>query len=230
MADSQITRNIDVVFCIDGTASMGPIMENVKENARRFYNEFVAEVTELGCDVGNVRVKLIIFRDYGVDEVPMDVTDWYELPDDDDLFSDKLRLVTPTGGGDLPENGLEAIYLAMKSDFVTGPMDRQAIVLITDADALEMDARRGTPKYPADMGTQEELGMMWLGMVQDPNLKLQQHNKRLVMFAPAGSKYEAMSSILEGAIFQPVPPGKGLEGMDFKAIVRVLAASVGAKN
>ena len=37
-------RNIDVVFCIDGTGSMAPCIESVKSNARRFHLEFVSAI------------------------------------------------------------------------------------------------------------------------------------------------------------------------------------------
>ena len=33
-------RNIDIVFCMDGTGSMAPCIENVKKNALRFYADF----------------------------------------------------------------------------------------------------------------------------------------------------------------------------------------------
>jgi dolichyl-phosphate beta-glucosyltransferase len=59
---------------------------------------------------------------------------FFELPSDEAEFSSFLSGVTATGGGDASENGLEALYLAMKSDFSTGPKDRQVIVMFTDAD------------------------------------------------------------------------------------------------
>ena len=225
----QNTRNVDIVFCIDGTGSMFPIMDNVKARAKEFNNDLRNAIEELGSDVGAVRVKLIVFRDYAVDEVPMDISNWYELPVDDDLFSDRLNGIVPSGGGDIPENGLESLYFAMKSDFVNGPSDRQVIVMITDAEALEMGVRATSPKYPADMGNLADLAAMWMGMVQDPNFKLAQHNKRLLMFAPAGTKYEELTAVLEGSMFRPVDPGRGLADIDFSDIVKIIAASVGTK-
>lgn len=225
----QQTRNVDIVFCIDGTGSMFPIMDNVKAKAKQFNDDLRNAIVELGSDVGSVRVKLIIFRDYGVDEVPMDISNWYELPDDDDLFSERLNGISPSGGGDIPENGLEALYYALKSDFVNGPSDRQVIVMITDAEALDMGVRATSPKYPTDMGNLADLSAIWMGMVQDPNLKLAQHNKRLLMFAPAGTKYEDLASVLEGSMFRPVDPGRGLADVEFGDIVKIIAASVGTK-
>lgn len=223
------SRKVDIVFCIDGTGSMGPIMDNVKAGATTFKDDLLNAIKE-GAEVESVRVRLITFRDYGVDEHPMEQTDWFELGVDDDFFKNSLDSIKPMGGGDLPENGLEALWYAMKSDFVTGPNDRQVIVLITDADALPMDARKSSPKYPSDVGTLEDLASMWMGLSQDdPNVKLQQYNKRLIMYAPAKTAYEELVPLLEGCMYVPVNPGKGLADVSFADVVKIIAASIGTK-
>ena len=50
----QNTRNVDIVFCIDGTGSMHPIMDNVKARAKEFNNDLRNAIEELGSDVGAV--------------------------------------------------------------------------------------------------------------------------------------------------------------------------------
>ena len=39
-------RNVDIVFCIDGTGSMSPCIDNVKNNAKRFYADFAKATTD----------------------------------------------------------------------------------------------------------------------------------------------------------------------------------------
>ena len=34
-------RNVDIVFCFDGTGSMAPCLDNVKANARRFHQDLL---------------------------------------------------------------------------------------------------------------------------------------------------------------------------------------------
>lgn len=221
-------RNIDVVFCIDGTGSMHPCLESVKSNARRFHLEFVSAMTDLGSEIDSMRVKVIVFRDYEFDgKEAMIESPFFELPDDDSEFSEFLAKITANGGGDAPENGLEALYLAMKSNFTTGPNDRQVIVLFSDADAVDLKnpTRIKNSTYPEDMVDYDGLQVAWMCISQDSSFKLRERNKRLVMFAPKGTQYENMSAQFNRSIYEPVSMADGLKDIDFKDIIKIIAAS-----
>ena len=228
MADNILgtKRNIDVVFCIDGTGSMAPCIESVKSNARKFHLEFVSAMTDLGSEIDSMRVKVIVFRDYKDDgEQAMVESHFFELPGDSAEFENFLAGVSASGGGDAPENGLEALYYAMKSDFTTGAKDRQVIVLFTDSDALDLKARAGESNYPADMVDEAGLIGMWACMSQEPNFKLRERNKRLVMFALDGTKYKTLKSQLNRSVFEPVSMADGLGDIYFEDIIKIIAAS-----
>lgn len=219
-------RNIDIVFCIDGTGSMAPCIESVKSNARRFHLEFVSAMTDLGSEIDSMRVKIIVFRDYHDDgDQAMVESPFFELPTDTADFEKFLADISATGGGDSPENGLEALYYAMKSDFTTGAKDRQVIVLFTDTDALKLKQRAGEAGYPTDMVDEAGLVEMWACMAQDSGFKLRERNKRLVLFAPDGTKYKELKSKLNRSVFEPVNMADGLGEIDFKDIIKILAAS-----
>lgn len=222
-------RSIDVVFCIDGTGSMYPCINKVKDNAKRFHLEFVSAMTELNSDIESMRIKVIVFRDYECDANAMVESPFYELPADQSEFDAFLAGVQAEGGGDGPENGYEALYRAMCSDFVTGPNDRQVIALFTDADALDLQLpdRVKNPAYPADMVKDlNELQEKWMCIGQTSSLKLRERNKRLVIFAPATTKYKAeIVDNFNRCIFEPVDMAAGLGDIDFSAIIKVLAAS-----
>lgn len=222
-------RNIDVVFCIDGTGSMVPCIESVKANARRFHLDFVSAMTDCGSEIDSMRVKVIVFRDYQDGENAMVESPFFELPTDAADFDKFLSGISATGGGDAPENGFEALYYAMKSDFTTQAKDRQVIVLFTDSDALDLRERAGEDGYPADMVDEEGLITMWACMAQDPGFKLRERNKRLVMFAPAGTKYELLKSKLNRSVFEPVNMDEGLGDIDFKDIIKMIAASASSR-
>ena len=222
-------RNIDMVFCIDGTGSMSPCIQSVKENARRFHLDFVSAMTDLNSEIDSMRVKIIVFRDYkseGKDAIVE--SPFFELPADDAEFSAYLEGINATGGDDLPENGLEAIYTAMKSDFTTGNKDRQIIVLFTDADALALGERAGYDGYPSDMVDESGFISTWACVSQDSSLKLRDRNKRIVLFAPSGTKYEGLKSVLNRSIFSPVADHNGLKDISFVDIIKLIAASASA--
>ena len=70
MAGQQMGEyNVDIVMCIDATGSMAPIIDEVKSNAISFYQRFVDSMEENDKDVAQLRIKVIVFRDYGCDDV-----------------------------------------------------------------------------------------------------------------------------------------------------------------
>ena len=219
-------RNIDMVFCIDGTGSMSPCIDNVKENARKFHTEFVSAMTDMGSEIDSMRVKVIVFRDYGTDGAEsMAESPFFELPTDSADFEKFLADVSASGGGDAPENGLEALYFAMKSDFTTGAKDRQVIVLFTDDDALDLQERKGADGYPDDMVDMDGLIQTWGCKSQDASFKLRERLERLVVFAPESTKYKGLTEKLKRSVFVPVNMEDGLKEIDFQEIIKIIAAS-----
>jgi hypothetical protein len=55
---------VDIVFCIDVTGSMTPIIDAVKDNALRFYDDVQTNLTDKGKNVDELRVRVIAFRDF----------------------------------------------------------------------------------------------------------------------------------------------------------------------
>lgn len=223
-------RNIDLVFCIDGTGSMRPCIESVKSNAKRFYTDFVKAMTDRGCEIDMMRIKLIVFRDYKCDgQSAMEESAFFELPDEEAEFSAYLDGVRAHGGCDEDANGLEAMHRAMMSDFTTGFSDRQVIVLFADTTAIPLGARRNCPGYPHDMVDETGLLKTWMCMQDHPS-KLRDHSKRLVMFAPAGSCYKQINEDYNRSIFVPVQIHRGLDDVPFTDIIKIIAASASAGN
>ena len=230
MQYGNVTRNIDIVFCIDGTGSMRPIMDDIKENAIRFYGEVVEECYAHGASVAALRVKLLIFRDYeseGGDAIIE--SPFYELPSDDDLFADFLKTVVPGGGAGKGACGYEALHYAFRSEFVSAPKDRQIIVLISDTYPRPLPKRSRKGYYPGDMSTEEELINTWTGAIPDPEVTMTPRGRRLIFFAPGETDYRLLAGKLKGAIFVPVAKEKGLRDTDFSSIVKVIAASAGGQ-
>ncbi len=218
-------RNIDIVFCIDGTGSMTPCIDSVKENARRFYADFAKAMTDRGSEIDMMRIKIIVFRDYKSDgQSSMVESAFFELPAEEQEFSAYLDGIHASGGCGEDANGLEALHYAMKSDFTTGPKDRQVIVLFADTTAIPLGLRKAYAGYPRDMVDDNGLLETWMCMQKYPT-KLRERCKRLVMFAPKGSCYEEMKQRYNRSVFVPVEIHSGLDGVAFDDIIKIIAAS-----
>ena len=221
------TYNVDIVMCIDGTGSMSPIIEEVKENALSFYKKFIDAMEEEDKTVDAVRVKVIVFRDYGADAKPMEESKFFVLPDEDAEFNAFVKGIEAIGGGDIPENALEAIALALKSDWtVGGTKQRHAILVFSDAPALELSARAGVPGYPVGMPKDlAELGSWWEGTSQEMGSPYNPKYGRLVCFVPNAYPW---TDIQTWNRYWPAfsAAGKGLDDVDIQAAIDLLVGSM----
>lgn len=222
------TYNVDIVMCIDGTGSMSPIIEEVKENALSFYKKFIEAMDAEDKTVDAVRVKVIVFRDYGADSNPMEESKFFELPAEDAEFNAFVHGIEASGGGDLPENALEAIALALKSDWtVGGGKQRHVILVFSDAPALELSARATCPGYPAGMPKDlAELGAWWEGTSQELGSTYKVKAGRLVCFVPNAYPW---TDIQTWNRYWPAfsQAGKGLEDVDMQLAIDLLVGSIG---
>ena len=225
MNNNYKSRCVDVVFCIDGTGSMTPCIENIKANAMRLYNDLTVAITDMGSDIDMLRVKMITFRDYKSDGAnAMVESRFFELPDENAEFADYLAGIRATGGCGEDANGLEALYFAMNSDFTNGVDDRQIIILFADTTAIPLRNRRNCSNYPAKMVDDDGLIETWMCTQSYPT-KLRERNKRLVLFAPRGTVYEEMAQSYNRCIYTAVETHSGMDDVSFGEIVKVLAAS-----
>lgn len=226
---NETERNVDIVFCIDATASMGNCIEDVKKHARRFKEDLVERLLANSTSITSLRVRLIVFRDYGVDTDAMVKTDFFDLTNgaDQSKFEAALNRIEARGGGDEPENGLEALYFAMTSKFFNRKKDRQVIVLFTDTDALDLGKRKGNPGYPNDMVNIDELQEIWSCFGPKSQFyTLGNRQKRLVLFAPKNTVYDDLGKILDRTIFVEVDKGNGMKDIKFDEVISTLVASV----
>lgn len=222
-------RNIDIVMCIDATSSMGPCIDNVRKNAKKFYTDFVDVMTnQYNSEVTSLRVQVIVFRDLECDMEALVKSEFFELPEDDDLFERFLNSIQPLGGGDYKESGLEALYEAMTTDWIArSTNDRQVILLFSDSDAIGFTEKRNRPGYPNSFDEAQFLSA-WMCKLGNRN-KLSERGKRLVMFAPAKSIYEdRLQKNMNRSQFKPVLPMKGMADITFDEVIKILCASASA--
>jgi len=219
---------IDVAIPMDATGSMSPIIEEVKSNAVNFCHRFHEAMEATGKSVSKLRIKVIPFRDYKADgSKAMDESPFFELPEQNEEFKSYVDGISAMGGGDEPENSLEALSLAMRSDWTTeGAKRRHVIPLFTDASAhpLQSPACMKNPLYPEDMPADlAELGDRWNGIGQDgmpePNAA------RLVLFTPNVKPWCDMQT-WNNVWVSFSQAGTGLNEVDMDMAIQLLVNSV----
>lgn len=223
--NSKKEKNVDIVMCIDATSSMGPCIDNVKANAKNFHKIFKEKMqNEYNTEIEALRIQVITFRDLECDVDALVKSEWFELPADDDVFERYIDKITPSGGGDYKESGLEALYTAMTTDWkARRGCDRQIIVLFTDADAIGFGEKSKAIGYP-DMVSQSLILKTWGCQLGNANT-LQEKSKRLVIFAPGNSIYDDLTSTLDRSQIVHVTSQNGMADISFDAIVKMICAS-----
>jgi len=213
--------NVDIVMCIDATGSMASIIEDVKANALSFYQKFVDEMEAKSKSVQQLRIKVIAFRDFGVDSEPVVESKFFVLDDESREFHDFVSSIEATGGGDEPESSLEALAMAMNSDWVTtGSVRRHVIIMYTDASALPLGARGASANYPAGMPADlAELREWWEGQ------KMEKRAKRLLVFAPDMEPWSDMVD-WSNTFHTASKAGAGCDDTDIQTCIHMLVNSI----
>jgi hypothetical protein len=216
---------VDIVFCIDVTGSMTPILDAVKTNALRFYEDVQTNLTAKGKIVDELRVRVVAFRDLVADgEAALAESPFFLLPSEQAAFSDFVGGLVPEGGGDAPESGLEAVSLAINSDWTTrGDRRRQVVVVWTDQPAHPLDPTTVPAELQARVpGDFSALTDLW----EDAQGPLGSSSKRLILFAPDGPGWSDISGVWENVVHHPSQAGGGLSDVDYGTIVDSIGNSV----
>jgi len=118
-------RPVDIVFVMDVTESMQPYIDAVKQNV-------IAFAQDLQANSRDYRLGLVTFEDYVVSAYP-DCNCAYRNSFTSDVkqFSDWVGSLHAGGGGDIPEDQLDALAYAAKFPF--RPEAEGIIIIVTDA-------------------------------------------------------------------------------------------------
>lgn len=234
---NKSTYNVDIVLCIDCTESMDNILNIVKAKALGFYDDIIGTMKEKGKEISQLRVRVVAFRDYlAYDEEkrknahcnePMLISDFFVLPNDAHKFEVSVKSLVPAGGGDDPEDGLEALAYAIRSPWVTaGSKDRHVIVLWTDQVPHNLGFGKNSEKYPKGMARDLDELTEWWGDVKMPGYMPEQSAKRLILFAPNEGAWSTISCSWNNLIHYPSKAGDHLKDVDYKTILNCIAQTI----
>lgn len=242
----RLDYNVDIVMCMDATGSMGSLLDTVKNNALKFYDDLMTRMAAKGKPVNELRVRVIAYRDYLADgDHAMLATDFFSLPEDAKDFEELVRGIKPMGGGDDPEDGLEALAYAIKSKWTTADHARHVIVVWTDdgthplgfganpENGRYLEKRKvsfekiqeNAAKYPSKMAKDFAELSDWWGDKMQPGL-MNQDAKRLLLYAPEVKHWNAIYDQWDQVLHFPSEAGKGLKELEYSEILETIANSI----
>ena len=220
--------SVDMVFCIDATGSMEDvtgsqqkIINMVKQNALNFYSDLTKIMSEKRKNIHQLRVRVVAFRDYIADgPQAMMVTDFFHLPQQAAEFEACVNSIHADGGGDIPEDGLEALAYAIKSKWSNESQKRRHVIVVwTDAVTHDLGYGRRSPNYPKGMPQDfSELNDWWDEM--------NENTKRLILFAPDGPRWDYIARNWSNVVHFPSVAGNGLAENSYSDIMGAIANSV----
>ena len=218
---------VDVVFAIDLTGSMVPVIERVKASALSFDSELSKVMAEKGKGIAQLRVRIVGFRDF-LDSAapPLEQSRFFTLPDERGDFESFVRGLTASGSGDGPASGLEALGVAFRSEWETH-MDfaRHVIVLFTDAAAHPLEAAASVESVPADVPrTMDDLVDVWEGGAQSGGMD--HEARRLLICAPDVTPWTDISDSWEMTLHFESRAGEGMDRDTLRNVARNIRSAM----
>ena len=218
MFGQVLDYNIDIVMCIDASISMRHVINQVKDSVMTFPQRISNAMALEDKEVTQLRMKVIVFRDFLYDEQALVESPFFVMGEDDELFANFVANIEAKGGGwaSAPKNALEALARAIKSDWVrTGTVRRHVVLMFTDTGALQLGERANSPNYPTDMPKDfAELERWW------EEQYMERRAKRLIVFAPDVKPWNEMCW---SKCFQVTPPfGEFFNETDLDAFTKCI--------
>lgn len=230
---------IDFVFCIDASNGMDYLLERIKTILSELFSKCESHLLEsnfpLICELACLRVKIIAFRDIFSDgDQWLTLSGFFNLPAQEKDLLDFLQTLKAKGGGKHAQSALEALALAINSDWieVDNPgfnKSRHIILLFTDepSHAFEEAEYLNPEHYPSEMpknyhqlvndwNSYAKMQSMndWLSMIAENRF-----NKRIIAFVPEDSHpWDWMTEELERCCVIPIERGSKFRSAEIENI------------
>jgi Mg-chelatase subunit ChlD len=114
-----VRPEVEVVFCLDTTGSMGGLINAAKQKIWAISNQIAA-----GTPTPRVKIGLVAFRDRG----DAYITKVFDLTDDLDAIHGHLMGFQAQGGGDFPESVNQALHEAVTK--ITWSKDKKTLKMV----------------------------------------------------------------------------------------------------
>lgn len=182
---------VDIVFCVDCTASMEPCFEGLVQHLHDFVEGLQSE------NKVDFRLRLVEYRDLKIGEP----TRAREFTSDVEEFKRQLKELSASGGGDEPESTLDAIYTGLNSPW-RATKCHKAVLVFTDApshpDLHESTVPAGVARDIETVINLLESKRIWLYLVsvEDPLYeRLSKREKTIIQLYPNDRRYDGLKGV-----------------------------------
>lgn len=225
--ERPLAYGIDAVFCIDATDSMRyfsgtntTLFDVAKEKAITFCSDFSDILLRRCKRIGQTRIRVIGFRDYLADgNNAMLTTRFFDFPQESEIFTTCINTLHSGGGGDFPEDGLEALAYAIKSPWTNEWFRKYRVIFMwSDAIPHEIGYGRSSPHYPKGMAKSiSELHEWW------DNLR-RSSMANLVLFTPDEGAWKEIGNSWENVMLIPYNPDMQFSESTFEHVLNMIAS------
>ncbi len=192
--DDRLAYKIDITFVIDATGGMTPYMSKVRENILYFGDNIVNMLASRDIYVKQLRFRTIDFADFSTEgENAIHSTEFFTLPDEKDKFREAVNGIDSKNRSvRLFGNGLEALFVAMNSDWTSFDVGKghHVIVVISNTLPFKLQEEAGCAGYQPDLYPRdiEEMEQIWNeDVAQNAVTKLNPRRKMLFLCVPDGT-------------------------------------------
>ena len=182
---------IDIVFCVDASASMFHMIQMLKNRINSLYDEFANRYHLRNMSIESLRVRFVFFRDYLSDgKNAMLASDFVDLKKEPCDLRKMLAEIDAFGGINVPRAGFEALAIAMHSKWNTeAAFQRHFVVVISDSETRSLGESKAAEYYPKRMPDSfEKLSDLWEKMPS---------GTYLLMIAPEKPGWSTISDMWE---------------------------------
>lgn len=211
--------NIDLVLCIEASKAMIDIADDVKLNIKKFLQYYRDELLDVWpkCSFF-IRVKFILFKDYGCCPEAMIESEFMNFLEDEGKIYDYIDNIEFKGGYGYC-NALEALVLALKSNWTTGGRRRRHITLVYSKSKVHpLGIKKGISSYPAGMPSNLEQLIEWWNFSPKFFDSTLGHMSAIIAFTPAEYPWVELENLWR---YWPAysPASVGLNDVDIQCAV-----------
>ena len=208
---------------------MSPVIDLVKETVRKLPHDLKDEYAKKDKVVDTLRIRVIAFRDFAADADAMQASEFFTVEPGSDLakFETFVNGLSASGGGDEPESALEALSIALSSNWThEGDRQRHVIIMFTDASAHKLESRVGEVSEAFKdqvVASLDDLTDRWDG---GQTVRLKKAARRLLIFAPDAYPWNIIGDAWGQTVWAPSQAGKGLEEVEYGTILQGLTNEI----